>query len=125
MSDDTLDDDLDADAIREMAATRFEPIPIDPSAFAADKWAKRSFEEGVLSRLVVAVLGKDDLELASGIHDDAMADAVSSMMEQFHAQEQHHIGAAEVFRSGAARLAIALSRYTYQLDRDGIPLPRN
>jgi hypothetical protein len=73
----------------------------------------------------VAILGEDDLELARSIHDDEMAATVTGTMEKFHQAAQQHRSAGGVFEVGAGRLMRALSRHTFQLDRDGDPTPRN
>jgi hypothetical protein len=54
-----------------------------------------------------------------------MAAAATEMMEKLDEAGQRHRSAAEVFEAGTARLMRALSRYVYQLDRDGKPTPRN
>jgi hypothetical protein len=117
--------DMTPDDLRQLAATKFDGITVDPSAFAAETWARRSFDLGCLNRLVHAVLGKDDLELARGIHEDTIAEATTEMLEKFQETAEYYRSAAEAFDAGQARLMVALTRYAYHLDRDGNPQPSN
>ena len=109
-------------AVRKLAGTKFDAIPADRNAFPADKWAKRSFEDGMMHRMALVILGKDDLEVERLIYDDASVAAMAEAMEKFNASADQHRSAAEVFDAVTTRLTIALARYSYQLDPDGNPV---
>ena len=109
----------------EMAALKFEAVEVDWTAFAAENWAKRSRDEGVLNRMLQVVMSKDDQELTAMLAEGGGGDldAMSRMAETFRVHAEKLRSGAESFQAGSIRLLVASYRVLYRLDRDGNPLP--